>query len=152
MYYYEIDPLNFESKEYILPADKRVALGNWNLSNESLYRKLKFYEEDSGKEITKTEKIEQQKNSSIGVSGDYKNTLGTGTEDGKVNIEIKKGQTETKNITYTYKDEDDFLGDVVLYYYTPILDYVNNSKMRPKNAYSLHEYTTGKINFCISVY
>ncbi len=148
-HYYRIDADKFTPKNVILdsPAD----MGKWNIAEESLFRIVKIYEEDKGKETLIQQTYEMTKANSTNFSGNAKVTIGLG-DSTKPSIEpstsINNSTTTKFNKTITTKwvEGSDELGKVTVYYYDPIIDY-----MTTNGQPILHTYNTGSIEFGIIV-
>lgn len=148
-HYYRIDADKFTPKNVILatPAD----MGKWNIAEESLFRIIKIYEEDKGKETLVQQTYEMTKANSTNFSGNSKVTIGLG-DSTKPTIEpsISTNNSTTtkfsKTITTKWVEGSDELGKVTVYYYDPVIDY-----MTPNGQPILHTYNTGSIEFGIIV-
>ena len=148
-HYYRIDADKFTPKNVILetPAD----MGKWNIAEESLFRIVKIYEEDKGKETLIQQTYEMTKANSTNFSGNAKVTIGLGdstnpTIEPSTSINNSTTTKFSKTITTKWVEGADELGKVTVYYYDPIIDFMT-SDGQP----ILHTYNTGSIEFGIIV-
>lgn len=147
-YTYTINPADFTSKRHDLFSD-RIALGKWNIKNESLYRYISILEEDhDGATYTASYSYE----SAILHSDKFSNTgkvvlgLGDSSIQGNVVTEVSdSNSTKTiKTATVTRIESSDHLGSVRIYFYDPIAEY---SELEISEMYT---YNTGCVRFGVT--
>lgn len=152
-HHYSIDVNNFTAKEF--HPSTAIDLGKWHITEESLYRYFKIWEEDEGVEVSDRYTYDLTKMTSKNFKGDVKLSLGFGAAESNKNqfsasfsADITKTTTEkiSKEVATKYTDKSDYLGKVAVYYYDPIVTGKNSD-----GTYKIHEYNTGYISFAITV-
>lgn len=141
-YTYTIDTDNFTVKRYYLPND--IVIGKWNLSNESLTRKITFIECDPGETYTFTSLFETSKTNTTKVNGSTKYGLGKWSIEGGIDNSSSTTDKVNCQTSITRTNNDDLLGSVEIDFYDPVI--VSNSG----NNYILKDYYTGYIHFGIT--
>jgi len=147
-YTYTINPAKFTAKRYYL-TQRYVSFGKWDLSNESLYREVRFIEEDPGETYTKKIVIETTQVNTVKVINSTKYGVGlgdNGTISTEVGTEFSSSTTtkSTKEITASWCNEDDDLGSEHIYFYDPIIE------SRSGSQYITREYNTGVVTFGVT--
>lgn len=147
-YTYKIDVDKFTAKRYDL-TDKSISLGKWDLSDESLNRKIIFYEEDPGETNTYKHIFELSKVNNNKVNGNIKFGLGLGNGNtGNIEIGSEGNNSTTKKETIefsvTRSNLDDKLGEAFMYFYDPIIIGVSGDQ------YDMKTYGTGSVMFGIT--
>ena len=146
-YTYTINPLDFTSKRLNLFSD-RIALGKWDIKNESLYRYISILEEDEGTTYTVTYDYESAIAHSEKFSDSGKLVIGLGesSAQGGVETEVTNSNSTktTKHGSVTRVESSDHLGSVRLYFYDPIAEY---SELETSVMYT---YNTGCVKFGIT--
>ncbi len=145
-YTYKLTPENFEAKRYYLNPDW-ITFSTWDLSVESLYRHINFWEEDESVKTTYSYSYDLTKMNSQKIDGEFKFGLGTEKENVGVGIGISNTTTvsKTQEFKFERQDKDDNLGTKKIYFYDPIID------SKSGNDYLMHEYNTGFLRFGIAV-
>lgn len=144
VHYYSIYPDKFTVKPYYL-APGACPIGNWDLSNESLTKKIIFSEEDnSGKEIIAEVGFEDVRATTKKVSGDVK--FGLGIFNIGIGTDITSTNTTKKisKLTVSRKEKSDDLGNVEIKFYDPIIE------RRTSQGYDVKTYSTGFIKFSLN--
>jgi hypothetical protein len=132
---YKINPSSFTSKKVFL--GETVPLGNWDISKEALKRKIRIYEEDESEEMTESYWFDFPHAPQQNFEGNCKVGVGLQT----LSTESKYPVTTEfvkKTITVTRPKASDHLGDLVIYFYDPIVEHVstvdNTCVMRTYNS------------------
>ena len=147
-YTYKIDVDKFTAKRYDL-TDKLLSLGKWDLSQESLYKRISFIEEDPGDVITTKYILETTMVNSSKVNGSIKFGLGLGNGN-STNIETGSENSssvttkESVEISVTRTNKDDDLGEDLIYFYEPIIVGTSGEQ------YDIKTHTTGIVTFGIT--
>ncbi|MCF0115484.1 MAG: hypothetical protein HUJ56_09035, partial [Erysipelotrichaceae bacterium] len=138
-YTYTVDPAKFIKKRYYLP-EKEFQFDRWNLAEEGLSRRIRFYEVDPGVLVTKKYTYDVTRVTSAKVNGNVKFGLGEkSTYNAGVERESSSSTTitETKEVTTSFTDEDDDLGIATINFYDPIIEGMSGSD------YVVKTYSTG---------
>ncbi len=148
-YTYKIDPNKITSKKVFL--DEMVGLGKWNISEESLYRYVRIYEEDESVEVTETETYDMSTALKFNFSANGKVGVGLKVAD-NVNgwsaaVNLSTTEKLFKIIATKRKQDSDFLGKARMYFYDPL---VNDVSLSTKMC-SMRSYNAGSVLFGITV-
>ncbi len=149
-YIYTIDPSKFTPKKVYL-GDDEVFIGKWNLEQDGLYRYIKIYEEDESAEITETETYENSYTLKATVNNGSKFNIGLAESNISSSVESQNTTKKTKSYTIKRKQESDFLGVTCIYFYDPIVDHIDYIQYPYYGICELHTYSTGSIEFGITV-
>lgn len=148
-YTYTIDVNDFTAKRCDL-TDKEIALGKWDISQESLTRLISFFEDDESGTTQISYSYECSHALSNKFSNGYKLQLGLGvTADGNVSTESSESNTTKSTVSalFTRNQGADNLGSAYVYFYDPIIDGVSGTN------YIMHTYNTGTcVTFGITAY
>ena len=141
---YKIDPKKFTPKIINLnETNNKIVLDrwNWDISKESLFRKLKLVQHNESRSYEETETIEQTfvKETKFN-SGKAKLKLGPIDfgELPSVNINSTNTRKESSTITIKGNYGDIELGEINVYFYDPII--INSN-------YDLYRYSFGSVQF-----
>lgn len=141
---YKIDPRKFTPKIINFnETNNRVVLDrwNWDISKESIYRRLKLVQHNYSREYEETKTYEQNyvKDKTFN-SGKFKLNLGIIDfgEAPSVSVNEKTTKKETSSVTIKGSYGDIELGEITAYFYDPII--VNSN-------YDLYRYSFGSVQF-----
>lgn len=146
-YTYTINPLDFTSKRHDLFSE-RIALGKWDIKNESLYRYVSILEEDDSTTVTYTYDYESAIVHSEKFSDTGKLVLGLGESSAQGGVETgvsdSNSTTTTLHGSVTRSGSSDHFGSVQIYFYDPIAVY---SELETS---VMNTYNTGCVKFGIT--
>lgn len=145
---YRIDPAKFTAKKFVFLNP--INFGKWDISNESMVRYVKIFEEDEGEERTYVESHSMSFAHKTNFSGSQKISVGLkdviSAEQGVAGgVESSTTETFQRNITTKRNLGSDNLGQIKIYFYDPIVLDLSNSP----SSVGIHSYNTGIVNMGI---
>lgn len=129
-----------------LENPQEVAMGKWNIQEESLKRHIMVYEEDLTAETKLTKEIESIHVHKANFKGNVKVNIGIAETGWEAGYNYENTTREKQTVEVKYQTGDDHLGDFELYFYDPVI-----TDRIASNLYEIKTYSSGGFKFGVTV-